>query len=309
MKSKIIALFAALSVLTLAGCSGSGTSSVSSEPEESTTVSESIPEDSSEESEISVSVEGESSMYLGRTQTLSVTILNAEDPTAYYQTASGGTDVISVDGSGNVTAVGVGSDTVIVLSAEDRTKSASLYITVSIPDFDTSSVTIDTDYTATVTINGSTTVYRINSQGYIIDDEGYWFYDDKIYWINEDEDGTLYFEYDKYITDSNGDPYSASAYLTFFSIKDAVASSEWVYYGYETVMEGADTYMSAAKDGTDGFGNFVAELFVSGGNGYSITVDDEGEVEISVWLDDEIAASVTFEDVGCTKQLISPEGR
>ncbi len=238
-------------------------------------------------------------MVTGRSQVVSVVVQNADDMSVTYSTGSGTSDVISVDADGNVIAVSAGTDTVIATSNEDSSKSASLSITVSDPVFDSSAIDITTNYTANIIAGDLSIAMVVNDQAWVLsvgeEAIGYWFDNGNVYSLNYDENG-FYIDMNSPEADLTPDTV-----LAMFNMSTYVQASEWAFYSYEN---GVDSFVA---DSEQAITQFIGSMFTCD----SVVIrntDDEGVV-LTLMYSGEVAATLSFENVGETAQSIDPEYR
>lgn len=273
---KSVLLLPLVTLMTLAGCGS----------KESTTTDAGVSGNASSgtsenETAYTVTISGDSTMYLGRSQTLtaSVSVDGVVDSSIGVSWSVDDESIVTVDiDSGLVTALAIGKTTVTAMMMNEPYEIGTFEITVTTPDLDKSLYPIKDNYTLYMEcplINNATAcvmvddkeAYKYGSGGWFTD--GYaretilWFADDKVYPVEvaDDKGEELYYYDGEYLTDTNDNPYTKDAILATFDGSDALTNTDITYFAYASTT-GYDYYITTPKTGEsiDALTSFVVSM-------------------------------------------------
>lgn len=274
---KSILLLPLVTLMTLAGCSDKTSTGTEGTTTESGTESTS---NSAPVTTYSVAITGETSMYFGRTQTLSalVSVDGVADDTLTVNWLSSDEEIATVDyDTGLVTALKVGTVTVTACMNDAPYKMSTIEITITTPEFDASLFPIKDNYTATfdcsVYTNGESgllvsedLIYYYADKGYYSDGyarEAIFYFDEEGYVYNTEIDsaGGVYYYEGEYLVDGDENPYTKADVLEGYDGTEALSSTDISYLMYNTKYD-ADYYVTLPGEGetVDAFTSFAVSL-------------------------------------------------
>lgn len=279
---KSVLLLPLVTLMTLAGCNGK----TSSDTGATSTGSEAGSSASSVHvATYSIAVTGESTMLVGRTQTLTalVSVDGTADSTLGVNWIVDNEKVATVDyDSGLVTAVSAGTAVITVCMNDSPYEMTTFSITVTDPTFDATHFPIKDNYTLALDavritdgeagyIVSDSLVYSYAEKGYYSDGKAresiLWFDDDLVYPVEIVSATELNYYEGEYLVDDDNTPYSKSDVLTSFDGTEALSTTDYTFLMYNAKYD-ADYFVTLPKENesVDALSKFVIDLSL-----YSVT--------------------------------------
>lgn len=279
---KSVLLLPLVTLMTLAGCNGK----TSSDTGATSTGSEAGSSASSVHvATYSIAVTGESTMLVGRTQTLTalVSVDGTADSTLGVNWIVDNEKVATVDyDSGLVTAVSAGTAVITVCMNDSPYEMTTFSITVTDPSFDASHFPIKDNYTLALDalkvtdgeagyIVSDSLVYSYAEKGYYSDGKAresiLWFDDDLVYPVEIISATELNYYEGEYLVDDDNTPYSKADVLASFDGTEALSTTDYTFLMYNAKYD-ADYFVTLPKENesVDALSTFVIDLSL-----YSVT--------------------------------------
>ncbi len=279
---KSVLLLPLVTLMTLAGCNGK----TSSDTGATSTGSEAGSSASSVHvATYSIAVTGESTMLVGRTQTLTalVSVDGTADSTLGVNWIVDNEKVATVDyDSGLVTAVSAGTAVITVCMNDSPYEMTTFSITVTDPAFDATYFPIKDNYTLALDavritdgeagyIVSDSLVYSYAEKGYYSDGKAresiLWFDDDLVYPVEIVSATELNYYEGEYLVDDDNTPYSKADVLASFDGTEALSTTDYTFLMYNAKYD-ADYFVTLPKENesVDALSKFVIDLSL-----YSVT--------------------------------------
>ncbi len=279
---KSVLLLPLVTLMTLAGCNGK----TSSDTGATSTGSEAGSSASSVHvATYSIAVTGESTMLVGRTQTLTalVSVDGTADSTLGVNWIVDNEKVATVDyDSGLVTAVSAGTAVITVFMNDSPYEMTTFSITVTDPTFDATHFPIKDNYTLALDavritdgeagyIVSDSLVYSYAEKGYYSDGKAresiLWFDDDLVYPVEIVSATELNYYEGDYLVDDDNTPYSKADVLASFDGTEALSTTDYTFLMYNAKYD-ADYFVTLPKENesVDALSKFVIDLSL-----YSVT--------------------------------------